>query len=121
MKVHKQIVSMYSKTEFYGIGNKLMRFFHCNRSYCIIQSRFYFPDFGNAINGIIVLGVVFLQTNFGFLTRHFWRIFLHHSKFIVVLSLNLKRYFTCVKGLTTAILANLWQLTRDMLGLGLDA
>ena len=41
MKIHKKIVSMYSETEFYGIGNKLMRFFDCNRSYCILQSRFF--------------------------------------------------------------------------------
>ena len=46
-------------------------------------------------NGIIVLGVVFLQTNFDFLNSHFWRNFLYHSESIVVLSLNLERYLTC--------------------------
>ena len=45
--------------------------------------------------------------------------FLYHSKAIVVLSLNLKRYFTCdhfsqsYEGLKVAILTNLGQLTRD--------
>ena len=37
----------------------------------------------------------FFQTNFDFLTSHFWRIFFYHSKGIVVLSLKLKRYSTC--------------------------
>ena len=48
--------------------------------------RIYFSDFRNKSNGIFVLGVdFFLQTNFKS----------YHSKRIVVLSLNLKRYFTC--------------------------
>ena len=56
-----------------------------------------FRDFRYESNGIFVLGVgfFFLQTNFDFLTSHFWRNFLYHSKAMVVLSLNLKRYFTC--------------------------
>ena len=47
--------------------------------------------------------------------------FLDHSKAIVVLSLNLKRYFTCdyfpesYEGLKIAILTNLGQLTRDII------
>ena len=46
--------------------------------------------------------------------------FLYHSKGIVALSLNLKRYFTCdhffksYGSLRVAILANLGQLTRDL-------
>ena len=41
-----------------------------------------------------MLGVVFfLQTNFDFLTSHFRRNFVYHSKGIVVLDLNLKQYF----------------------------
>ena len=44
-------------------------------------------------------GFFFLQTNFDFLTNHFYDILdgivLYHSKGIVVLSLNLKRYFIC--------------------------
>ena len=41
-------------------------------------------------------GCFFPQTSFDFLTSHFWRIFFsfHHSKYIFVLSLNLKRHFT---------------------------
>ena len=51
-------------------------------------------------------------------------IFLYHSKAIVVLSLSLKRYFTCdhfalsYEGLKIAVLAiltNLGQLTRDII------
>ena len=54
-----------------------------------------------------------------FLTNHFDGIFLYHSKGIVVLSLNLNRYFSCdhfrsYGGLKIAILANLGQLTRDI-------
>ena len=47
-------------------------------------------------------------------------IFFNHSKGIVVLSLNLKHYFTCdhflgsYGGLKIAILGNLGQLTRDI-------
>ena len=47
--------------------------------------------------------------------------FVYHSKAIVVLSLNLKRYFTCdhflrsYAGLKIAILTNLGQLTRDII------
>ena len=64
-------------------------------------------DFRYESNGIFVLGVGFFF-NWGFffysgwvfffgdfLTSHFWRNFFYHSKGIVVLSLNLKRYFTC--------------------------
>ena len=59
--------------------------------------------------------VFFLQTNFDFLTSHFDGIFLFHSKVIVVLSCNLRRYFTCdhfrygYGGLNIAILSNLGQ------------
>ena len=54
----------------------------------------------------------------------FDRIFLYRSKGIVVLSLNLKRYFTCdhflqsyegLKIVILAILTNLGQLTRDII------
>ena len=47
-------------------------------------------------------------------------LFLYHSKAIVVLNLNLKRYFSCdhfsqsYEGLKIAILTNLGQLTRDI-------
>ena len=67
---------------------------------------------------------IFFQTNIDFLTSHFWRNFLYHWKGIVVLSLNLKKYFTrdhfllSYEGLKIAILAiltNLGQLTRDIL------
>ena len=80
-------------------------------------------DFRYESNGIFVL-FFFLQANFDFLTSHFWRnFFKYHSKGIVVLSSNLKRYFTCdhsswsYEGLKIAILAiltNLGQLTRDI-------
>ena len=44
-----------------------------------------------------MLGVefFFLQTNFDFQLTIFEKIFLYHSKAIVVPSINLKRYFTC--------------------------
>ena len=54
------------------------------------------------------------------MTEIFDKIYLHHSKDIVVLSLDLKRYFTCdlfslsYGGIKIAILANLRQLTRDI-------
>ena len=76
----------------------------------------YCSDFRN---GIFVLGVVFFQTNFDFLTSHFDRICLYHSKGIVVLSLNLQIYFTCdhflrnYGGLKVAFLVNLGKLMRD--------
>ena len=60
--------------------------------------------------------VFFLQTNFDFLTSHFDGIFFYHSKAIFVLSLSLKRYFTCdhfsesYEGLKIAILAILTNL-----------
>ena len=62
--------------------------------------------------------VFFLQTKFDFLTSHFDGTFLYHLKGIVVLSLKLKRYFTCdlfsrsYGGSKIAILANLEQLMR---------
>ena len=62
----------------------------------------------------------FFQANSNFLTSHFRRYFLYHLKGIVVLSLNLARYFTCdyflysYGGLKIAILANLGQITRDI-------
>ena len=57
---------------------------------------FFCSDFCNESIGTFVLGVgFFLQTNFDLLTSRFRPQFLHHSKAIVVLSLNLKRYFTC--------------------------
>ena len=74
-------------------------------------------DFRYESNGIFVLGWVFF---FRQISTIFDRIFLYHSKGIVVLSLNLKRYFTCdhflksYGGLKIAILANLGQLTRDI-------
>ena len=79
-------------------------------------------DFCNENNGIFVLGWVFffLQTNFDFLTNHFWRNFLYHSKSTVVLSLNLKKifhlwwFFAKLWGFKDSILANLGQLMRDM-------
>ena len=62
----------------------------------------------------------FLQTKFEFSTSHFNRIFLHQSKSIVNLSLNLKdilpkiHFLLSYGGLKIAILANLGQLTRDI-------
>ena len=70
------------------------------------------------------VGLFFLQTNFDFLTSHFDGIFFYHSKGIVVLSLNFKKYFTCdffllsyegLKITIFAILTNLGQLTRDII------
>ena len=69
-----------------------------------------------------MLGVCFfLQTNFDFLTSHFDKVFVkNHSKAIVALSSNVKRYFTCdhfslsYGGLKIAILANLGQMTRNI-------
>ena len=56
----------------------------------------YSSDFRYESNGVFVLGVgFFLQTNFDFLTSYFWLNFLNHSKGIVVLSSNFKRFFTC--------------------------
>ena len=53
----------------------------------IIQalSVIFCSDFRYESNGIFVLGVgfFFLQTSFDFLTTHFWRNFLYHSKGIV--------------------------------------
>ena len=62
--------------------------------------------------------VFFLETKFDFLPSHFDGKFLYHLKGIVVLSLKLKRYFTCdifsqsYGGSKIAILANLEQLMR---------
>ena len=56
---------------------------------------FFCSDFRNKSNGIFLLGVdFFLHTNFDFLTSLFDKIFLYHSKGFVVLSFNLKRFFT---------------------------
>ena len=58
---------------------------------------FYCSDFRYESNGIFVLGVgfFFFRQILDFLTSHFSRNFFYHSKDIVVLSSNLKRYFTC--------------------------
>ena len=79
----------------------------------------YCSDFRNEINGIFVLGWVFF----------FWKLFnqptlteflISFKSNFVVLSLNLKRYFTCdyfswsYGGLKVTILADLGQLTRDI-------
>ena len=77
----------------------------------------YCSDFCYESNGIFVLEVAFfLQTKFDFITSHFWwNFFLHHSKGIVFLSLNLRKKFTCdhfsqsYRGLKIAILVNLGQ------------
>ena len=78
-------------------------------------------DFRYESNGIFVLGVgFFLQTNFDYLTSQFKRDFSNHSKGIVILSLNLQKYFTCnyfllsYGGLKVALLAYLGQLTRNI-------
>ena len=68
---------------------------------------------------MLAVGFFFRQISTSLLAI-FDGIFSHHSKAIVVLSLNLKRYFTCdcfsfsYGGLKSAILANLGQLTRDI-------
>ena len=71
-------------------------------------------------DGILCSGwVFFLQTSFDFLTSHFRRNFLLHSKGIDDLSLYLKRCFTYYRFflsngvLKIAILVNLGKLTRD--------
>ena len=79
-------------------------------------------DFRYESNGIFVLGWVFFffRQISTFYLAIFDGIFLYHSKDIVALSSNLKRYFTCdhfsvsYGGLKIAILANLGQLTRDI-------
>ena len=64
--------------------------------------------------------VFFFRQTSTFYLAIFDGIFLYHSKSIVVLSLNLKRYFACdhfslnYGGLTIVILASLGQLTGDM-------
>ena len=63
------------------------------RSYKYLKN--FCSDFRYESNGIFVLGVGFFSSDKFFLTSHFWRIFLNHWKGIIVLSLNLKRYFTC--------------------------
>ena len=87
-----------------------------------VSHSFFVPTFDTKVTEKLCSGwVFFLQTNFDFLTSHFWRNFLYHSKGIVVLSLNLRRYFTCdhfscsYEGLKITILANLGQLTRDII------
>ena len=79
------------------------------------------PIFDTKVTEYLCSGwVFFLQTNFDFLTSLFLTdFFLYHSKSIVVLGLNLKRYFTCdyflysYEGLKVAILTNLGQLMRE--------
>ena len=70
------------------------------------------------------VGFFFFRQISTFYLAIFDGIFLYHSKAIVVLSLYLKRYFTCdhfsccYEGLKIAILAiltNLGQLTRDII------
>ena len=62
---------------------------------CFDLSSNYNSDFCDESNGLFEVGVVFfLQTNFDHLNSHFFGFF-YHSKSIAVLSLNLKRYFTC--------------------------
>ena len=61
----------------------------------VIYTDLWSSDFRNESSEIFVLGVVFFQTNFDFLTRHFDGIFLYHLKSIIVLSWKLERYFTC--------------------------
>ena len=80
------------------------------------------PTFDTKVTEYLCWGwVFFLRTNFDFLTSNFYGIFLYHSKGIVVLSLNSKRYFACdhfsysYEGLKIAILTNLGQLTRDII------
>ena len=56
------------------------------------QTQRYCSGFRYECNEIFVLGVVFfLQTNFDLLTGNF----LTDSKSIIVLSLTLKKYFSC--------------------------
>ena len=56
----------------------------------------YCSDFRYESNGIFVLGVVFFLRQIStFELAIFDGILLYHSKGIVVLSSNLKRYFTC--------------------------
>ena len=56
----------------------------------------YCPDFRNESDGIFVLGVgIFFRQISTFELTIFDGIFLNHSQAIIVLSLNLKRYFTC--------------------------
>ena len=63
---------------------------------------------------------LFLQTNFDFFTSTFWWSLKDHSKGIVALSLNLKKYFICdycsetYEDLTITILANSRQLMCDI-------
>ena len=58
---------------------------------------YYCSDFRYESNGIFVLGVgfFFFRQISTFYLAIFDGIYLHHSKGIVVLSSNLKRYFTC--------------------------
>ena len=59
-----------------------------NSSFC--------SDFRDESNGIFVLGVGFSSDKFRLFNQSFLtKIFLYHSKAIVVLSLNLKNNFTC--------------------------
>ena len=81
----------------------------------------FVPTFDTKVTEYLCSGwVFFLQTNFDFLNAIFDRIFLYHSKASVVLSSNLKRFFTCghfllsYGDLKIAILANLGQFTRNI-------
>ena len=83
------------------------------------------PTFDTKVTEYLCSGdFYFLQTNFDFLTTIFDGLFYIIQKSIVVLSLNLKRYFTCdyfsssyevSKIAILAILTNLGQLTRDII------
>ena len=60
------------------------------------QLKFYCSDFRYESNGIFVLGWFFFFRQISKINKPFLTIFfLYHSKVIEVLSLNLKRYFTC--------------------------
>ena len=80
------------------------------------------PTFGTKVTEYLCSGWVFFffRQISTFYLAIFDGIFLYHSKDIVALSSNLKRYFTCdhfsvsYGGLKIAILANLGQLTRDI-------
>ena len=56
---------------------------------------YYCSDFRDESNGVFVLGVVFSDKLRLFNEPFSIGFFLYHSKNIVVLSLNLERYFTC--------------------------
>ena len=80
---------IYELTNIYRKYNKRRQFCRILKRYCIICN-FSFSfcfDFHNRSNREFVLGVIFfLQTNFEFLTSHFWQKFFYPLKGIVVLS-----------------------------------